>query len=386
MGIHGVHGGRVAAHGARRSLLSALALVALVGAAACSSESEGATDAAGGSEDDPTEETTTTAPSRDDDWEQVVAPSSCMCSDGSEFRFSLNRADPTKVVFYLQGGGACFSAATCSESGATYRRNLSDEKGPDPEGIFDFDNEENPFADHSFVYVPYCTGDVHLGNTTYDYGDGVVIEHRGYLNASTALTAAAATFPDAEQVVVVGASAGSAGAPLYGGLAHDVFPDAQITVLADSSGAYPGDEGITAAIGTLWGTTNAVPRWDVNEGMTAGRWSLPGLFVQAGKHDPDIVLARHDYAFDQTQVGFAALVGVPADDLVSLIDRNEQVVEDGGVDLHTWVQAGDEHTVVGEPEFYTNEVDGISLRDWVADLIAGKAVPDVHCDDCRTTS
>ena len=28
------------------------------------------------------------------------------------------------------------------------------------------------------VFVPYCTGDVHIGNATTDYGDGVVVVER----------------------------------------------------------------------------------------------------------------------------------------------------------------------------------------------------------------
>ena len=29
----------------------------------------------------------------------------CVCADGSDFAFWERRADPTKVVFYLDGGG-----------------------------------------------------------------------------------------------------------------------------------------------------------------------------------------------------------------------------------------------------------------------------------------
>ena len=38
----------------------------------------------------------------------------CGCSDGSEFSFRVRKADPKKIVFHLQGGGACFSAETCA--------------------------------------------------------------------------------------------------------------------------------------------------------------------------------------------------------------------------------------------------------------------------------
>lgn len=320
------------------------------------------------------------------EWRSVTAPSTCRCSDGSEFRYWVREANPTKVLFFLQGGGACFSAGTCGPGSETYTRNLDGDLGPtesDASGIFDLADKRNPFRDYSMVFVPYCTGDVHLGNAVHDYGDGVVIHHSGYINAGTALAATAAMFPKVKQLAVVGASAGSAGAPLYAGLAADVMPDAKIRVLADSSGAYPATPGITAAIGSLWGTTNAIPPWSNNAGMTAERWTLPGLFVQSGNHDPDIVFGRFDYAYDDVQADFAALAGIPADDLVTLIDDNERLVEDGGVDLHTWVQPGVRHTIVGDPDFYTTELEGKKLVDWVAALMDGDDVPDVHCTDCE---
>ena len=50
---------------------------------------------------------------------------------------------------------------------------------------------------------------MHEGNTTTDYGNGVVIEHRGHPNATKALDYLVTQYPDAQQVVVTGESAGS---------------------------------------------------------------------------------------------------------------------------------------------------------------------------------
>jgi len=230
------------------------------------------------------------------------------------------------------------------------------------------------------VYVPYCTGDVHIGNLTKDYGDGVVIEHKGYVNGSTALNAMAELFPEATELVVTGESAGSVPTPLYAGLASDLLPEARITVLADGSGAYPDIPGINAVIGGNWGTMNAVPDWPENAGMTAETWSFPGLFIQAWKHAPDITFARHDYAFDETQAFFSGLAGIPADDLVSLIDKNEAQIEAAGVDLFSYISPGDSHTVLGRPEFYTDTQNDLAFVDWVTALVAGEPVADNHCN------
>ena len=318
------------------------------------------------------------------EWDTVVAPDDCMCGDGSPFNFFVHEASPTKVLFFFEGGGACFSADTCNPESQTYKRSsgtAADLAGRST-GIFDISNPANPFADYSIVYVPYCTGDVHIGNATTDYGDGVVVEHKGFVNGNAALATLVERFPDATEIVVAGESAGSVPSPLYAGLTADEYPEARITVLADGSGAYPDVPGINAVIGGAWGTTNAVPDWPVNEGVTAETWSFPGLFVKAGTHADNITFARHDYAFDRTQVFFAGLAGIPADDLVSLIDQNEAQVEAGGVTLFSYITPGDNHTVLGGNAFYTETVNGVLFVDWVTALVEGEPVEDVHCTVC----
>jgi hypothetical protein len=317
-------------------------------------------------------------------WDRISAPVNCQCSDGSGFHFFIHRNDPTKVLFFLEGGGACFSAETCGPSSTSYRRKIShpDDLSDVSSGIFDFGDPRNPFASWSVVFVPYCTGDMHLGATTKDYGGGVVVQHDGYLNGTTALGALAEFFPKATQLVVAGESAGSTATPLYAGLAHDKLPDARITALADGSGAYPDDAVLNSTIDAAWGTLGATPRWPENQGLTAARWSIPGLFVQAHRHAPGIVMARHDYAFDAVQTNLARLLGVPATDLLQMIDSNERQIESTGATLLSYISPGSAHTVLGRPDFYTETENGTSLLQWVTDLVAGTPVADVRCTTC----
>ena len=142
-------------------------------------------------------------------WEQVVPGGDCECADGSEFAFWERRADPTKVVFYLDGGGACFDATTCAFTGlsaggeATYDWSIWGEDPAQEGGIFDFDQADNPFADYSFIYVPLCTGDKHLGDATRKYSPELTVEHNGFVNGTATLNYLAEHYPDAAQVVVV---------------------------------------------------------------------------------------------------------------------------------------------------------------------------------------
>jgi hypothetical protein len=318
-------------------------------------------------------------------WEKVTAPSQCMCADGSAYTYWIHRGASDKVVFFLEGGGACVDASTCAFNSRTYRSKIGAEDDPNgmSSGIFDFSNARNPLADYSFVFAPYCTGDVHLGNATHVYGPQLTVQHKGSVNATTALTALAKQFPNTTQLVVAGESAGSVPTPMYAGIAHDLLPKAAITVLADGSGAYPDDPTVNTRVGEVWGTANAIPPWPENAGLTSANWGAPDLFVQAFKHDPQIVFGRHDYAYDFVQTIFTALLGFPSKDLLATIDANGAQIKKSGVDLRSFIAPGLSHTVLSSRGFYTETVGGVLLVDWVTGLIRRQPDPDVHCTVCK---
>ncbi len=146
------------------------------------------------------------------EWDVFDPASDCVCADGSEFVLWERPADPKKVVLYFEGGGACFTEESCDFENGTYTSSIDITEPPTDSGLFDATNPENPLADHSIVYVPYCTGDVFLGDETTTYGD-LEVRHNGFVNASAGFDLLLANYPDAEQVVVTGASAGSVPTP-----------------------------------------------------------------------------------------------------------------------------------------------------------------------------
>ena len=321
-------------------------------------------------------------------WSAFNGGEDCICADGSDYHYWVREGDPTKLVFYLQGGGACFTRDNCAFTGPTntYDTNTDiTQLGDNPSewgGIFDFDNPLNPVKDHSFVVALYCTGDVHLGNRTNDYGDGLIVHHRGFVNANTALDSAVERFGDATEVVVAGSSAGSASAALYGGLAADLFEGASIAVVADASGAYPSDPGINTYVGGLWGTSTAIPDWPVNEGVTIAEYGLPELFIRTGTHAPHVRFARYDNAFDRTQEFYAALGGFDASSIDKLMYQNEALIEAAGVNQASYMAPGRDHTILFRNLLYTQEVEGVAFLDWLTAFLAGTDVDDVACVDC----
>ena len=52
------------------------------------------------------------------------------------------------------------------------------------------------------------------------------------------------------------------------------------------------------------------------------------------------------------------------------------------MNLLSYIAPGDEHTTLSDGTFYTEEVNGQPLVDWVTRLVEGEPVDDVHCTDC----
>jgi Pectinacetylesterase len=323
------------------------------------------------------------------DWQRIAPGGDCQCADGSEFAFWERRADPTKVVFYLDGGGACTDAKTCAFAAgdsAAYDWSIQDEEtaGDRSGGVFDAARVENPFRDYSFVFVASCTGDAYLGDVTREYSPELTVEHNGFVNGTAALNHLAENYPDATEVVVIGKTVGSIAAPVYGGLAADLLPDADVTVFGAQSGHVPNDPDLNAEFfGELWGAYDNMPDWEVNQGLTARDWGAPRFWIQAGLHDPDLVLARFDYAYDREAAEGAEAMGLDPSKLLEVIDANEAAIEAAGVVLHSYTAPGDDHGILYDDRFYEMEVNGVTLVDWVNALIASESPDDVHCVDCE---
>ncbi len=180
----------------------------------------------------------------DDAWTWLDVPGT-ECANGTPTGVGVNFSHRTDdVLIFLEGGGACWDAASCYGVVSTafyiggYGKAQFDSDVQRPVMLpLLKDDARNPFKDMSIVYVPYCTGDVHAGNrvVTYDYGGtSHVTHHVGGKNFGIILDRVVATFPNAKHVWVAGDSAGGFGAALNFGRVQDAFVYARVGVLDDS--------------------------------------------------------------------------------------------------------------------------------------------------------
>ncbi len=212
---------------------------------------------------------------------------------------------------------------------------------------------------------------------------GLTVHHKGYVNGTAALDYIAATAPGATDVVVVGESAGSIASPLYAGLVSDRLPDARITVLADGSGSYPDVPRINEII-AAWGFGTTSHRGSPAPARPPSSGAFRGCSSTADSTTPRSSSPATTTPTTRHQQRLFQLAGIPATDLLSRIDANETQIEAAGVNLLSYIAPGNAHTALSDGTFYTEEVNGVPLVDWVTKLVEGEPVEDVHCTDCTT--
>lgn len=173
----------------------------------------------------------------DAEWTWVDFPES-RCMSDTPTGIGINKVSGSdKVLIFLEGGNACFNITSCSVTANKNGYGASEfaESTSDLEGRPYFQRaDDNPFKDYSFVYVPYCSGDLHAGRHAEADVGGKVRNFHGYDNMTAFLTRLAPTFPSASRVILSGISAGGLGATMNYDQTAKAFPKADVSLLDDS--------------------------------------------------------------------------------------------------------------------------------------------------------
>jgi len=295
-----------------------------------------------------------------------------ICIAGTPYSAYTREGDPTKLLIFEQGGGACWQGF--------YNCNvLAEGQAPDgtATGIWDFDSPDNPFADHSIVYLPYCDGSVFAGdNAVVDpsFPFGPIRHHRGLRNATAGIDLAKARFPHAREVTLAGSSAGGVGVAGFSPfLARFAFGNhVRLTVFNDA-GPVAVNLARTADIAARaadWQFGRFYPASctacsDQGQATEIIKWRL--------LNDTTIREAFYETDADQTNRFFLGLLFDPVGFRELVVTEHGLVHERFPRRYKRFIVAGDiSHTALQSPLFYTQEANGIVLRDWTADFLAAR--------------
>lgn len=157
-------------------------------------------------------------------WEKIEIPGT-VCSNGSQYKFWVNYSGTSNnVLVMFEPGGACWDWEGCSGRGGI--RGAANPNGLDDDHMitwnlaypaFDRGHPMNPTADWNYVFIPYCTADVHTGNNVITYvnpndsTDELEFHHAGHTNMLAVVDWLDQTFTDIPRMMAAGCSAGGAG-------------------------------------------------------------------------------------------------------------------------------------------------------------------------------
>jgi len=208
------------------------------------------------------------------------------------YTFLVKRGTTNNLLINFMGGGACWSDTNClgPSSTITYFPDVASFQQATlaiaspilDVGVLDHRNTANPFRDWNMVFIPYCSGDIHIGSNDTTYVDpqtGVssTIRHRGFDNFLAVLSYLQLQFPESSvgRVFVTGQSAGGYGAIFDFPFIKELYYSKQVDMLGDAAAGTLNVTDTGAAANAF--QTQSATRW--NAGVSIPSW-IPSVAGQ----------------------------------------------------------------------------------------------------------
>jgi cysteine-rich repeat protein len=310
-------------------------------------------------------------------WQYFEIPGT-KCIDGTPAGFSVNyNPTSTKLAIYLEGGGACFNS---------YCDSLFTRGGNTPSagGIFDRTNAANPLKDWTWVYVPYCSGDVYAGQADTMLG-GKMRQFYGYSNITAFLERIVPSFT-VDQVLLTGSSAGGFGAAVNIAQTQRAYGSVPVALIDDSgppmsTAVYP------PCLQTLWRTVWGLDKTILDE--CGSDCSDPSKFVgdtfdHVRRQFPNLHAGLFSSVADQTIRAFAGYgwangydkcgdipSAVTAAVYTAGLDELRTHAAEVGPGFGSYYITGSSHTILRSGAFYTTKIGETTIPMWIDSTIAG---------------
>jgi len=298
-----------------------------------------------------------------------------LCIAGTPYSVFTKAKDPKKLLVFMQGGGACWQ-------NFYFCNILSEDQEPPPPPIgiwsdtsdFNLGDLENPLADYSVVYMPYCDGSVFTGDRDVvdpSFPSGPVRFHRGLENASAGVDMAKAMFPGARRIVVAGSSAGGVGASSFAPfLLRMVYGDTQQLSVINDAGP------VAVNIDDVAGIAARANDWEFDKFFPASCTDCMAVGQQTAiikwRLDNDSSIRESFYSTDGDSTD-RFFLGIPTQEMY----RNLIVTEHGLLNAahpdryKRYIRSGsDVHTALQDPFlYYFGTANGVPLFEWIEDFL-----------------
>jgi len=337
----------------------------------------------------PPDEVSVMSQVNDNAWHKVSLGGKSLCSDGSEFAIFVKKGKSDNLIIHFSGGGACWDNITCAKPISLLdifddSRDLKSFYFPSVSraipkiltGLNDSENTSNAFRDWNMVFIPYCTGDLHIGNITNTYsweGKTFQVHHNGRNNTLAALEWVFSNFKNPDKVLVSGESAGAYATAFWTPYVTNHYPNKKVYQLSD--GALLQSNRWNEILDTVWQSE-----------------SSSFLHFTIGKDIfEDALLSRNDSTrrkikylhsntlYDQVLPRFSAVLNhqpTQSDDFInkwsSDTRKSMKKLDDSNFDYHYFISdCGYDslkhytpHTLTNI-QYYSCKVDQLSFADWL---------------------
>lgn len=287
----------------------------------------------------------------------------------------VKKGSVNNLMVHFEFGGACSDYKTCGSilSGGTVitlAPSYTTSSMSQTAGIFANSNTKNPFRNWTIIFVPFGTGDIHMGNRVVKYTSGLssrTVHHAGYVNAITALRWAKAQ-GNWNKVVVTGSSAGGFGTILHAWSAYKIFNQPIYTV-NDSGPGLNGKPGTTngdsAEMGERWGSWDSFPA-----GAITDRSKQILHFVNYTLDNcPSCYYGLFETQRDSTIADYEGLSGT--EHQTQLLNVVKDVDSRNDSQFGYFLPNDTYHTILTGSDFYSESINGTYLYNWVNNLING---------------
>jgi hypothetical protein len=328
-------------------------------------------------------------------WHEFSGSENTVCADGSAYKYFAYKGTSNTLVIDFQGGGGCWDGLTCSSplsnpnpalGQGTFANHIDVSlETTQNVGIYDHTREENPLKDAYHILIPYCTGDLHIGNKKQTYTNpttqqAFTIEHKGAVNAKAVLDWTFENFTNPDSVVIVGCSAGAYGAAFWTETIKTKYANTPVYQFGDC-GAGVATDTFAKLLETTWNTPATFPNLSMNAGFTNTAY-----ISTLNKHPEGLRMAQYQSLFDQIQVITYALatgqtnpanITKVAAEWSQIMQTSVATISAGNAKFRSFIAQGSQHCIINSNDFYTREEAGTKLLNWFSDYIAGKTIASV---------
>lgn len=304
-----------------------------------------------------------------EEWTWFPVPES-LCANGEPTGIGVNFTDRSRrVLIYAMGGGACWNYINCYvlptavhiEDGYDQADFEADMAEVGSSSLFDRTDETNPFKDDSFIWIPYCTGDLHAGLKRANYL-GEITYHVGALNMDVFLRSIGAEFPDAERILLAGSSAGGLGATFNWDRAAAAFPGVPVDMLADSGPILPApymSENVEQTWRSAWAIDRTLP-----PACSECLEDLDAIYSYYGETHTADRAGILSYTNDAVMSAFYRITGGEYAQALEALARTRI---DVFPQFKHYYAEGSGHVLLADPDSVAQ--NGVVLTDWIRQMV-----------------